>query len=209
MFRRFCRRIFLPPMIFLAALFIFVEEWLWDHLRDFMAWVAQAPAIRWMEGRIAALPPYWSMAIFLLPGLILLPVKISALWLAAHGHPVYAACVFLAAKVVGTAVAARLFTLCRPSLLTVHWFERLYHWFGRLKDRLYHSAAWQAAVRWKKDIKDRWVRMTARWRGGQLKRRWRAIGWMLRRKFSRKPAPAAADSSAPSPAPPGGPANPS
>ena len=213
MFRRFCRRVFLPPMIFLAALFLFVEEWIWDHLRDFMAWVAQAPAVRWMEGRIAALPPYWAMAAFLLPGLILLPIKLSAVWLIAHGYPLYAAGVYVLAKFVGTAAAARLFTLCRPSLLTVRWFERLYHWFGRVRDKLYHSAAWQAAVRWKKAIKDRWRHMTARWRGGALKRRWRAIGWLLRRKFTRKPAPASAKPSpappSPAPAPPGGPANPS
>jgi len=195
-------------MIFIAALFLFVEEWIWDHLRDFMAWIARAPAIRWMEGRIAALPPYGAMAFFLLPGLILLPVKISAVWLATHGHPVYAACVFLAAKIVGTAVAARMFTLCRPSLLTVGWFLRLYNWFGRLKDRLYHSAAWQAAVRWKKAVKERWARMTFRWRGGRFKRRWRAIGWLMRRKFSRKPATAPADAAAPSPPPPNEPANP-
>lgn len=193
-------------MIFLAALFLFVEEWIWDHLRNLMAWIARAPAIRWMEGRIAALPPYGAMAFFLLPGLILLPVKISALWLAAHGHAIYAACVFIAAKVIGTAAAARLFTLCRPSLLTVGWFKRLYNWFGRIKDRLYQSAAWQAAVRWKKDIKERWAHLTRNWRGGRFKRRWRAIGWMMRRKFSRKPA---APSPAPSaPTPPADPAPP-
>jgi hypothetical protein len=213
MFRRFCRKVLTPPMVILAALFLFVEEWIWDHLRDFMAWVARAPVLRWLEARIAALPPYAAMVIFLLPGLILLPVKLSAVWLAAHGHAIYAAGVFIGAKVVGTAVAARLFTLCRPSLLTVRWFERLYNWFGRLKDRLYHSAAWQAAVRWKNGIKARWAHLTRRWRGGRLKRRWRAIGWWMRRKFSRKPAPSstapgpAPAPPAPPPPPPPGPAN--
>ena len=208
MFRRFCRRVLLPPMIFLAALFLFVEEWIWDHLRDFMAWVARAPAIRWLEGRIATLPPYGAMAIFLLPGLILLPVKISALWLAAHGHPIYAAGVFVAAKVVGTAAAARLFTLCRPTLLTVNWFKKVYHWFGRIKDRLYHSAAWQSAVRWKNGIKARLAKLTHRWRGGRLKRRWRALRWLLKRKFRRGPA-SSPGNQAPPPPRAGDPAQPS
>jgi hypothetical protein len=77
--------------------------------------------------------------------------------------------------------------LCRPSLLTVNWFRRLYEAIGRLKQRLYNSAPWQAAVRWKNAVKTRWRHMTRRWRGGALKRRWRAVGHLLRRKFSRKP----------------------
>jgi len=199
MFRRFCKKVLTPPMIVVAALFLFVEEWIWDHLTAFMAFVARAPAIRWLEARIAALPPYGAMAIFILPGLILLPIKIAALWLAAHGHALYAVGVFILAKVLGTAVAARLFTLCRPALLTVHWFQRLYNWFGRVRDRLYHSAAWQAAVRWKNAIKTGWARLTYRWRGGRLKRRWRAIGHWMRRKFTRKPA---LSSTAPAPSVP-------
>ena len=46
---------------------------------------------------------------------------------------------------VETAVLARLFTLCRPVLLTVNWFRRLYEAFGRFKYRLFHSAPWLAA----------------------------------------------------------------
>lgn len=186
MLSRFFKKLLTPPMIILAALFMFVEEWIWDHLATFMSWVARAPFIRWLESRIAALPPYPSMAVFLLPGLMLLPVKICALWLGTHGHLVAAACVFIAAKVVGTALAARLFTLCRPSLLTVNWFRRLCEWFGRIKTRLYNSAPWQSAVLWKNSIRKRWKKFTAPWRGGRFKRRWKAIGHWLRLKFSRK-----------------------
>lgn len=197
MLRRAVARILTPPMIVLAALFMFVEEWIWDHLAAFMAWVARAPVLRWVETRIAALPPYAAMAAFLLPGLILLPVKISALWLAAHGHAIYAAGVFIVAKVVGTAVAARLFALCRPTLLTVGWFRRCYEWLVRLKDKLYHSAPWQAAVHWKNRLKLRWQEFTAPLRGGRLKRRWKAILHLMRRKLTRRKAPAPPDAKEP------------
>lgn len=197
MLRRTIARILTPPMIVLAALFMFVEEWIWDHLAAFMAWVGRAPALRWAEARIAALPPYAAMAAFLLPGLILMPVKISAFWLAARGHAVYAAGVFIAAKATGTAVAARLFTLCRPSLLTVGWFRRAYEWLGRLKNRLYHSAPWQAAVQWKNRFKSRWARLTAPLRGGRLKRRWKAITHLTRHKLTRRKASATTEAKEP------------
>lgn len=173
-------------MIVIAALIMFCEEWLWDHLTTFMAWVARAPVLRWLETRIAALPPYPAMGVFLLPGLLLLPVNIFAVWLAAHGRPATGTIILIAAKLIGTAVLARLFTVCRPSLLTVHWFRRLYDAIGRLKTRLYTSAPWVAAVRWKNGIKFRLAALTHRWRGGHLRRRWKAVGHLVRRKFSRK-----------------------
>ena len=172
-------------MIVLAALFMFVEEWIWDHLAALMAWIARAPVFRWLELRLAALPPYPALALFLLPGLLLLPVKIIALWLIAHGQALAGGGVFIAAKIVGTAIVARLFTICRPSLLTVRWFQRLYDWLVRLKTRLYHSAPWQRVVATKNRLRAWWKRITTPLRGGRLKRRWKAIVHLIRRKFTR------------------------
>ena len=184
MIRRFLKILFFPPMVILAAAIMFIEEWLWDRLTTFMAWVARARAFRWLEARLAALPPYGAMAVFLVPGLMLLPVKIAALYLMTRGHPGGGLLIIVVAKVVGTAIVARIFTVCRPALLTVRWFRRLYEWVVRLKQRLYTAIksmpAWAAAVRWKNAIKS-WLP-----RGGHFTRRWKAIGHLLHRKFSGK-----------------------
>jgi hypothetical protein len=208
MIRRFFRRVLTPPMVVIAAMIMLFEEWLWDHLTAFMAWVGRAPVLRVVEKRIATLRPYPAMGVFLLPGLMLLPVNLFAIYLTANGHAVVGTSILIAAKLLGTAILARLFTLCRPSLLTVNWFRRLYEAIGRLKQWLYNSAPWQAAVRWKNSVKTRWQHMTRHWRGGAFKRRWRAVGHVLRRKFSRKSriqTPPAAD---PVPATPPAPAIP-
>jgi hypothetical protein len=188
MLRRFLMKLFYPPMVILAAAIMFLEEWLWDHLTTFMAWVARAPVFRWLERRLAALPPYAAMAVFLIPGVMLMPVKIAALFLIAQGHPGSGLLIIIMAKVVGTAIVARIFAVCRPRLLTVVWFRRLYEWIVRLKTRLYTAIksmpAWAAAVRWKNAIRSAiksWLP-----RGGHFTRRWKAIGFVLRRKFSRK-----------------------
>jgi hypothetical protein len=186
--RRFIKKLLTPPMIFIAALIMFCEEWLWDHLTAFMAWVGRAPVLRWTEARIAALPPYPAMAVFLLPSAILFPVNVFAVWLTASGHAALGAGILIAAKLVGTALLARLFAICRPSLLTVEWFRRLHDAIGRLKSWLYHSAPWQAVVRFKNRIKARLKHIMHRWRGGHLKRRWQAVLHLMRRKFTRKRA---------------------
>jgi hypothetical protein len=194
--RRFFRRLLTPPMMVVAALIMFCEEWIWDHLAAFMAWIGRAPVLRWAEARIAALPPYPAMAVFVLPSAILFPVNLFAVWLTANGQAALGAGILIAAKLVGTAILARLFALCRPSLLTVNWFRRLYEAIGRLKSWLYHSAPWQAAIRWKNRIKGRLARLTHRWRGGHLKRRWKAVARVLRRRFSRRPHRAGAPNAA-------------
>ncbi len=184
MFRRFFKKLFIPPMVILAAALMFFEEWLWDHLTAFMARVARAPFFRWLEAKLAKLPPYGAMAVFLVPGLMLLPVKIAALFLITRGHAGAGLSIIIAAKLVGTAIVARIFAVCRPALLTVRWFRRLYEAVNRLKTRLYTAIkampAWHTAVRWKNAIKARMPRR------GMLARQWKAIGELVRRKFSRK-----------------------
>jgi hypothetical protein len=102
----------------------------------------------------------------------------------ARGHAAAGVAIIVAAKIVGTAIVARIFAVCRPALLTVRWFRRIYEWIGRVKKRLYDAIkampAWATAVRWKNAIKARLPRR------GALVRQWKAIGQLLRRRFSRK-----------------------
>ena len=174
----------MPPMVILAAAILFFEDWLWDRLTKMMAWVARARVFRWLEARLAVLPPYAAMAVFLVPGALLLPVKIAALWLMTRGHPGAGLLIIIVAKVIGTAIVARIFAVCRPALLTVGWFRRLYEGLARVKRRLYAAIqsmpAWATAVRWKNAIKARIAR------GGHFSRRWKAIGFVLRRKFFKR-----------------------
>ncbi|HEY5579815.1 MAG TPA: hypothetical protein VIK56_01440 [Rhodoferax sp.] len=145
----------------LLALLILFEEWGWEPLQRAFAWVGRLPGLRWLEERIRALPPYAALALFLLPTAMLLPVKLLALWLIGQGKMLTGTLVILSAKVVGTAIVARLFSLTRPALMQLAWFARLFRrWIG-----------------WKKALLDQ-VRASWPWRLGRvmkhrMKRRWR------------------------------------
>jgi hypothetical protein len=111
----------------------------------------------WLERRISRLPPYAALAVFLVPTLMLLPVKLLALWLIGKGRAGLGLLVIVAAKVIGTAVVARLFMLTRESLMRLVWFAR---WHGRWigwKDALLAqvraSAAWRGARRLRAALK--------------------------------------------------------
>src|SRR5258708_12401828 len=74
----------------LAALWIFLEEWIWDAMQACMAWIGRLPGVRWCEARIARLPPYAALVAFLIPAAILVPFKLLAFCLIARGHPLLA-----------------------------------------------------------------------------------------------------------------------
>ncbi len=148
LFRRLLRGIF---AVF-AALWMVLEEWIWDSLTAAMRWLGRLPPVRWLEVRIARLSPRAAMAVFVVPWLLLLPAKILSLWFLSTGHMALGVLVFVVAKLIGTALLARLFTLTKPALLQIAWFRRFYGWFTALKNRLYTYVkslrAYQLARSW-------------------------------------------------------------
>lgn len=141
------RRRLLAPLIYLAALLLIVEEWLWDVtqavLRRIPAWPFWMALQRWVE----RLSPYAALLVFLAPVLLLLPVKILALLSIAHGHPALGLAIIIAAKILGTALAAHIYALTRRSLLSLAWFQRAHDKVLAFKERmiayLYASPGWQ------------------------------------------------------------------
>jgi hypothetical protein len=151
----------------LLALLILFEEWGWEPLQRALAWIGRLPGLRWVERRILALPPYAALALFLLPTAMLLPVKLLALWLIGQGKVWAGTLVILGAKVVGTAIVARLFTLTQPALMQLAWFARLFmrwmNWKQALLAQVRASWPWRLGRVLKHRMKRRWQRLRARW----------------------------------------------
>ena len=109
-----------------------------------------------------ALPPYAALALFALPALLLLPVKLAALWLIHQGRTMLGLAIIVIAKVIGTAIVARLFTLSQPALMQLGWFARLYTRWSAWKEGLLAwvraSAAWRAARALKARLRRQWAR---------------------------------------------------
>jgi hypothetical protein len=148
------------------ALWIFIEEWLWDSLLALTSALAKLPPIRWIENRIARLPAYLALIAFLIPVAILLPFKLAAFWLIAQGKGVLGAIVFIVAKIIGTAFLARIFTLTKPALMSIGWFARSYNavmsWklmlYGYVRALPIYQAMRKRAAALKLQIKHWWLR---------------------------------------------------
>lgn len=141
---------------------ILFEEWGWDALLALAAWAMRVLRLQALERRIAALPPYGALAMLLLPSLLLVPLKLLGVWLLLRGQVLLSLALVVLGKVGGTALLARLFTLMRPQLMQIGWFERAYArwtaWKTRWLDWLRATAPWQAARRWRRAAAAWWRR---------------------------------------------------
>ncbi|HSI53267.1 MAG: hypothetical protein ACAH21_19135 [Ramlibacter sp.] len=144
-----------------VALVLVFEEWGWEPLSALLGRLARLPVWARVERRIAALPPWGALALFALPGLALLPIKLLAVFLIGKGHALSGLVVLLAAKLVGTALLARLFTLTQPALMQLAWFARWYPRWKAWKDRLiaqvHSSRLWRTARVWKLRARQQWA----------------------------------------------------
>ncbi len=159
------QRLFTTTGIWALAALLLFEEWGWERLSGVVAWFGRLPGLRWIEARIRALPPKASLALFIVPVLCLLPVKLLALYWLGQGHTVLGIGVIVAAKLGGTALTARLFVLTQASLMQMPWFAR---WFGqwmvfktRVLATVRGSAAWQSWLRTQARVHQAWQTATA------------------------------------------------
>lgn len=129
--------------VFLALILLF-EEWGWQPLANLIGRLRRFEIWQRLEVWLQGLPPYGALCAFVLPSCLIFPLKIAAVYLVATGHFVTAALMLIGAKVVGTAILARIFILTQPNLMRIGWFARLYNTLMPWKDALfaYVRATW-------------------------------------------------------------------
>ena len=123
------RRIFKPFLVVVALIFLF-EAWLWDHLRPLIAAIVNVIAWDRLKARLARLidwlPPWAVLIVFVIPFVVLLPLKFLEVYFLVHRQWLGAIFVLVVAKLLGLGVTAFIFDVTRPKLLQMAWFRRLY-----------------------------------------------------------------------------------
>jgi hypothetical protein len=148
----------------LVPLLLF-EEWGWEPLARAIAQLARLPLWARFENALRALPPWGAALAFFVPVLLLFPIKLLGLFLLGRGHGLSALLLLLAAKVVGTAIVARLFQLLEPTLMRIplfaRWYPRWKQWKDRVLAMVRQSAPWRSVRRLMNGVR-RWWRQLRR-----------------------------------------------
>jgi hypothetical protein len=139
------------------ALLILLEEWGWRPLAELLGRLARWQPWARLETAIARLPPYPALVVFVVPSVFLLPLKFLAVFLIAKGYFLIAGLLFAGAKVVATALVARLFMLTQPALMQIGWFawgyDTIMPWKDALVERVRASLVWRVGRLWKEQAK--------------------------------------------------------
>ena len=149
----------------IAALFVLFYEWGWQPLASALGVVVQYFGFKRISAWIASLPPYGALALFAAPAVSLIPVKLFAVYLFASGHAVAGVSLIVLAKVIGTAIVARIYILTQPQLMSISWFKSAHDRFMPWKERMFAeiraSAAWRTGrivrVEIKRAVNRTWI----------------------------------------------------
>jgi hypothetical protein len=148
-----------PAMLVLATLFL-VEAWVWDgfvwlarRLVSFIPWTA-------FKARVAAfldvLPAPVVLVVYIVPFIVVEPLKFITLWIAATGHVIVGLVGFVVVQFLGVGLLAVVFDLTREKLLSMAWFAWVYE-----KVMIFHHFADELIAPYKAAVKREWQAMRA------------------------------------------------
>ena len=142
--------------------FLLFEEWGWAPLAAMVARLGRLPLWARLEDRVRNLPPWAALLAFFAPVLMLLPIKILALFLFSEGHAGSGVALLLGAKIAGTAIVARIFQLVEVTLMRIplfaRWYPRWKAWKNGVLYMLRESALWRRVRALRQGARRRWRR---------------------------------------------------
>jgi hypothetical protein len=178
------RRPWKPLWVAIALAFLF-EAWLWDRLRPVVAAVVNVTPWRRLKQQLAQLvdrlPPWASLIVFVIPLIVLLPLKLIEVWFFVHQDWIGVVVTLVLAKLVGLGVTAFVFDVTRAKLLQIGWFRALY-------EKVMAWRVWAHAlvdpIRQRARVYLRYLRRRARFLRSQRTGRWLRRLAALRRRHA-------------------------
>jgi hypothetical protein len=128
------KQIILAPLAVVGVLLMLLEEHIWDWLVALGQWASRLPILQRIEHRIGGLPPSQAAMALFTPVIMILPIKFLAVWIMSTGDWGLGLMVLIGAKLLGTVLVARIYTLCDPALSTLPWFVTLRQRFIQAKN---------------------------------------------------------------------------
>lgn len=144
-------------LLSLLAIFLLLEEWLWDVLTAVGQLLVQWLHLERFERWLRACSPTIALIAIAIPLLIVTPLNIAALMLLAQGLILQGIMMEIVAKLVGMLLVTRVFALTKPQLLSfklLAWvYTTIMHWLNWAREKITDTAFYQWAKRLKAEVK--------------------------------------------------------
>jgi hypothetical protein len=125
-YRRILESIFKPLVVVVAAIYFVIDGLILAALRPLLKRILHLKLFRSIERWIESLSPYATLAVFLIPLILLEPVKPVSAYFIASGHFVSGSLALILAEVLKILIVERVFHVGRPKLMRIKAFARTY-----------------------------------------------------------------------------------
>jgi len=141
----------------LLAIFLIIEEWLWDFLSLCGHYLILLLRLENFERWLSQTKPNVALLAFMIPVLIVTPINLAALWLLLHGLLLQGILLEVFAKLLGTLLVARVFTLTKPQLLSFKAIALIYTtirgWLHWAHEKVVETAIYKYSKLLKAEVK--------------------------------------------------------
>jgi hypothetical protein len=145
--RRGARRVLTPVVVVAAILYFLIDALFLWIVRPIARWIGRLQLLEGVRSWIRSLGPYSMLALFLVPLIILEPVKPVGLYLLGTGHFVPGMLVLVIGELLKLTLVERLFHLGKDKLMSIVAFAWAYGWVMRWLGYLQSLPAWQSVLR--------------------------------------------------------------
>jgi hypothetical protein len=142
------KRILKPLVFVVAAIYFLVDAVVLTLARPIARWLAGHWVFDRLRTWIISLRPYPTLALFMVPVLVLEPVKPVAAYLTATGHVAGGLTVLLVGELLKLVLIERLFCISRDKLMSIPAFAWCYDRLRQAREWVESSSVWQLARRW-------------------------------------------------------------
>jgi hypothetical protein len=125
--RTVLRTLIAPIVLVLATIYFVLDALVLSILRPLLRYFAHLRFFHTVRRWIESLSPYATLAIFLIPVVILEPVKPLSAYLIATGHFVTGIVLLICGELLKITIVERIFHIARPQLMTITAFAWTYN----------------------------------------------------------------------------------
>jgi hypothetical protein len=159
-------RLLRPILFAITIIYFLIDAIFFSLVAPIAAWISRLPILARIRAWIGSLRPYPALALFVVPLVILEPVKPVGTYLIATGRFVHGTSLIVAGEILKLVIVERLFQINRDKLLSIPAFAWIYYFIVGWLDWLKQLPPWQALQRRLRSLKEMVKTLRAR-----LKRR--------------------------------------
>ncbi len=145
--RTILKTIFEPFVIVLAAIYFVIDALALSILQPLLRKIANLNLFRFVARWIASLGAYPTLALFLVPLVLLEPIKPFSAYIIASGHFMFGVMALILGEILKITIVERLFHIGRAKLMTIKAFAWIYNFVFGWLTWLQAMPTWQSVKR--------------------------------------------------------------